>query len=176
MEVERVILVNEKDEAIGLMEKMEAHRKAELHRAFSVFIFNDEGQMLIHQRAKSKYHSGGLWTNACCSHPRENETIEEAAHRRLVEEMGFDTEVQKKFNFIYRAELDHGLTEHELDHVLVGIFNDEPTPNPEEVEDWKYVDMVDLILDVKDNPRMYTEWFKIALAEIQNRDLLTPVR
>ncbi len=158
---EHVILVNEHDESLGLMEKMEAHEKGLLHRAFSVFILNSKGQMMIHQRALHKYHSGGLWTNACCSHPREGETVVEAAHRRLQEEMGFDTDVEKVLEFIYRAELDGGLTEHEYDHVLVGYYDDEPEPNPEEVASWRWIEIDELVEDVKNNPESYTEWFKI---------------
>ena len=128
--MEKVILVNEDDQSTGWMEKMEAHRKGVLHRAFSVFIFNDNGEMLIHRRALDKYHSGGLWTNACCSHPREGETTEESAHRRLMEEMGFDCDIQEQFSFIYRAELDNDLIEHELDHVFFGRFNGKPSSPP----------------------------------------------
>jgi isopentenyl-diphosphate delta-isomerase len=169
--MEQVILVNEKDETIGTMEKMEAHEKALLHRAFSVFIFNENGDMLIHRRADEKYHSGGLWTNACCSHPRVGETTEEAAHRRLMEEMGFDSSIQEQFTFTYRAELDHGLTEHEFDHVFFGTFNGNPLPNPKEVSDWKYISMEELMANVARHPACYTEWFKIALTEVQTRAL-----
>lgn len=158
---EQVILVDESDNAIGLMEKMEAHEKGLLHRAFSVFILNDKGEMMIHQRALHKYHSGGLWTNACCSHPRDGETVIEAGHRRLMEEMGFDTDLEKVLEFTYKAELDSGLTEHEYDHVMVGHFNDEPNINPEEVASWKWISVDDLRADVQQNPEQYTEWFKI---------------
>ncbi|MDP4845544.1 MAG: isopentenyl-diphosphate Delta-isomerase, partial [Salibacteraceae bacterium] len=146
--MEKVILVNENDQAIGTMEKMEAHEKALLHRAFSVFIFNSKNEMLIHQRAFSKYHSGGLWTNACCSHPRENETAEQAAHRRLEEEMGFDCDINHQFSFVYKAELDQGLTEHEFDHVFTGIYESEIKPNPEEVAAFKYISISDLKKDL----------------------------
>jgi len=169
--MEQVILVDERDNALGAMEKMEAHRRAVLHRAFSVFVFNDRGEMLIHRRAIEKYHSGGLWTNACCSHPREGETTEEAAHRRMMEEMGFDCEMQEEFSFIYRAELDNELTEHELDHVFFGRFNGIPTPNPEEVCEWKYISPELLHRDVKLRPTAYTEWFKIALDKIRERNM-----
>lgn len=158
---EQVILVDERDQELGLMEKMEAHRKGLLHRAFSVFIHNDEGQMMIHQRARHKYHSGGLWSNACCSHPRRGETIIEAGQRRLMEEMGFVTELEEVLEFIYRAELDNDLTEHEYDHVLTGRFNAAPNPNPDEVGDWKWVDVDELRKDIEDHPGHYTEWFKI---------------
>jgi isopentenyl-diphosphate Delta-isomerase len=164
--MEKVILVNENDQAIGTMEKMEAHEKALLHRAFSVFIFNSKNEMLIHQRAFSKYHSGGLWTNACCSHPRENETAEQAAHRRLEEEMGFDCDIDHQFSFVYKAELDQGLTEHEFDHVFTGIYESEIKPNPEEVAAFKYISISDLKKDLNAHPERYTEWFKIAFKQL----------
>ncbi len=173
--MEHVILVDERDNPIGTMEKMEAHEKGLLHRAFSVFIFNERGEMLIHQRAEEKYHSGGLWTNACCSHPREGETTEEAARRRLMEEMGFDCDVQEQFDFIYRADLDQGLTEHELDHVFFGTFNGIPQVNPDEVMAWKYIPLTALHHDVQSNPERYTEWFKIALKKIQEKQLAIAV-
>jgi isopentenyl-diphosphate delta-isomerase len=159
--VENVILVDEQDNALGLMEKMEAHEKGLLHRAFSVFILNDQKQILLQQRAHSKYHSGGLWTNTCCSHPRDGETNLEAAHRRLQEEMGFDCPVEKILDFVYRAELDHGLTEHEFDHVFIGTYNDDPVINPEEVASFKWMDLEELKDDIKNHPEIYTEWFKI---------------
>lgn len=173
--MEKVILVDEQDNAVGTMEKMEAHEKGLLHRAFSIFIFNSKGEMLIHQRAIEKYHSGGLWTNACCSHPRKGETTEEAAHRRLVEEMGFDCDLFEQFQFIYQASLDHGLIEHELDHVLFGTFNGYPKPNPDEVMAWKYVTMADLQEDIQLNPDKYTVWFKIALQAINDKQLAIAV-
>jgi isopentenyl-diphosphate Delta-isomerase len=142
--MEQVILVNEQDEPLGLMEKMEAHEKGILHRAFSVFLFNDRHQLLLQKRALTKYHSGGLWTNTCCSHPRENEEVLDAGNRRLREEMGIQSQLTNVFSFVYRAELDNNLIEHELDHVLVGTFNDTPQPNPEEVMDWKYIDLEEI--------------------------------
>ena len=158
---EQVILVDEHDNALGLMEKMEAHRLAKLHRAFSVFAMNDKNEILLQRRALHKYHSGGLWTNTCCSHPRDGESIEEAARRRLMEEMGFTCDVKRIFSFIYKAELDNDLTEHELDHVLIARWNVDPEVNPDEVEsfDWKSVEWV--ANDMKNNPERYTEWFKI---------------
>ncbi len=167
--MEYVILVNEKDEPIGTMEKMEAHEKGLLHRAFSVFIFNTKGEMLLQQRAKSKYHSGGLWTNACCSHPRKGEETIDAAHRRLQEEMGFDCPIEKQFHFIYKSKLDNNLTEHELDYVFTGTYEGEIYPNPEEVESYKYMKIKDLEIDVEQHPQSYTEWFKICLKEVLNR-------
>ena len=161
MKEEQVILVNEKDEQIGLMPKMEAHEKALLHRAFSVFVFNDKNQLMIQQRAKGKYHSPGLWTNTCCSHQREGESNIEAGKRRLQEEMGFTTELKDTISFIYKAPFDNGLTEHEFDHILVGRYNDEPDFNREEVSDYKWVSLQELKLDMKQNPQVYTEWFKI---------------
>jgi isopentenyl-diphosphate Delta-isomerase len=176
--MEQVILVDEKDNAIGLMEKMEAHEKGVLHRAFSVFIFNNKHQMLLQQRAIGKYHSGGLWTNACCSHPRSGETTEEAAHRRLQEEMGFDCELKKAFHFIYKKELDNNLTEHELDHVFIGTFNGTPSINSDEVESYKFVALPELIQDVQENENNYTEWFKICLEQVvKHQELIAnPVR
>ena len=169
--MEFVILVDENDNALGTMEKMEAHEKGLLHRAFSIFIFNKLGQMLIHQRALDKYHCGGLWTNACCSHPRMEETVKQAAHRRLKEEMGFDCELIPLFQFKYRAELDKGLTEHEYDHVLFGTFNDLPAFNPQEVMAVKYVELEELYKDVKLNPDLYTPWFRIALEQLRVYDV-----
>ena len=162
---ERVILVNEADEPQGLMEKMEAHRRGLLHRAFSVFIFNEKNELLLQQRALSKYHSGGLWTNTCCSHPREGEDNLAAAHRRLQEEMGFDCDLSKLTDFVYRAELDHGLTEHEFDHVFVGRWEGVPDINPEEVESFKWMNVEAVEADIKANPDQYTAWFKIIYQE-----------
>ncbi len=162
---EQVILVNEADEPQGLMEKMEAHEKGLLHRAFSVFVINNKNQLLLQQRALSKYHSGGLWTNTCCSHPRDGESNLEAAHRRLVEEMGFDCQLEKLTDFIYRAELDKGLTEHEFDHVFIGHWDGTPEVNPEEVESYKWMDVEEVERDIADNPDKYTAWFKIIYQE-----------
>lgn len=161
MAQEQVILVNEKDEQIGLMEKIEAHEKALLHRAFSVFVFNNKNELMIQQRAHSKYHSPGLWTNTCCSHQREGESNINAGKRRLMEEMGFSTDLKDTISFIYKAPFDNGLTEHEFDHILVGYFEDEPKPNPDEVADWKWMTLEDLKTDMSKNPDIYTEWFKI---------------
>lgn len=161
MAQEQVILVNEKDEQIGLMEKIEAHEKALLHRAFSVFVFNNKNELMIQQRAHSKYHSPGLWTNTCCSHQREGESNIDAGKRRLMEEMGFSTDLKDTISFIYKAPFDNGLTEHEFDHILVGYFEDEPNPNPDEVADWKWMTLEDLKTDMSKNPDIYTEWFKI---------------
>lgn len=160
---EQVILVDAYDNEIGTMEKMRAHELAVLHRAFSIFVINENDEMLIHQRALHKYHSGGLWTNACCSHPRPGETVEEAANRRLKEEMGMNISLEKKFSFIYHAPLEGGLFEHELDHVLVGYSGQTPAPNADEVADWKYIAIDSLQKDITEHPKKYTAWFKIAL-------------
>lgn len=161
MEEEKVILVNEADEPIGLMPKMEAHEKALLHRAFSVFVMNDKGETMLQQRAQDKYHSPLLWTNTCCSHQRDGESNIEAGKRRLMEEMGFQTELTELFSFVYKAPFDNGLTEHEFDHVMMGSYNDSPNINPEEVADWKWMYPADIKKDIATNPDAYTEWFKI---------------
>lgn len=158
---EYVILVDQNDNKVGLMEKMEAHEKGLLHRAFSVFVVNSAGELMMHQRAFEKYHSGGLWTNTCCSHPRDGETTEEAVHRRLQEEMGFDCEVRKMFDFIYKAELDLGMTEHELDHLFIGYYDGLPQINKNEVAAWKWMSIDDVKSDIEAAPQNYTEWFKI---------------
>ena len=165
MSEEMVILVNNQDEQIGLMPKLEAHEKAVLHRAFSVFVINDQKQIMLQQRAAHKYHSPLLWTNTCCSHQRDGETNIGAGTRRLFEEMGFETPLKELFHFIYKAPFDNGLTEHELDHVMVGYFNNEPTINPDEVESWKWMNIEDIKTDMKNNPEIYTIWFKIIFDE-----------
>lgn len=162
---EKVILVDSQDRPLGLMEKMEAHQRAFLHRAFSVFIFNQKGEMMLQQRAFEKYHSGGLWTNTCCSHPRDGESLFDAGKRRLREEMGFETDLNYGFSFIYKAALEHGLTEHELDHVLIGFYQSEPKLNPDEVVNWKWINTADLMLDLNQNPQNYTAWFKIIMEQ-----------
>lgn len=167
--MEHVILVDEKDNELGTMEKMEAHRKALLHRAFSVFIFNSRGEMILQQRASNKYHSGGLWTNTCCSHPRPGESVKAAAQRRLGEEMGLKCSIHSLFSFVYKASLDNELTEHELDHVFVGHTNDQPAINLSEVMDWKYANASTIMSEVDAHPDNYTEWFKICLPELMLR-------
>jgi len=161
MEEEKVILVNQNDEQIGLMPKLEAHEKALLHRAFSVFILNNKGELMLQQRAYHKYHSPGLWTNTCCSHQREGETNIKAGIRRLEEEMGFTTTLRDTISFIYKAPFDNGLTEHEFDHVLVGHYEDDPIINKEEVADWKWMSLSEIKRDIKEHPHIYTAWFKI---------------
>jgi len=158
---EFVVLVDQDDQKLGLMEKQQAHVAGLLHRAFSVFVFNSEGKLMIQQRAADKYHSPTLWTNTCCSHPRDNESYEEAAHRRLMEEMGFDCDLDYKFNFTYKAHLDNDLTEHELDYVFIGLFDGEPKLNPKEVMAYRWIDLEDLKNDIEANPQDYTAWFKI---------------
>jgi isopentenyl-diphosphate delta-isomerase len=161
MEEEQVILVNDKDEQIGLMPKMEAHRKAVLHRAFSVFIFNNNNELMLQQRAAQKYHSPLLWANTCCSHQRNGESNLDAGKRRLQEEMGFVCELKEVTSFIYKAPFDNGLTEHELDHILIGYYNENPTINKEEVENFKWMTLEDVKKGIADTPAIYTAWFKI---------------
>lgn len=158
---EQVILVNENDEPIGTMPKMEAHEKGLLHRAFSIFIFNDKNELMLQQRAADKYHSPLLWTNTCCSHQRVGETNIEAGRRRLLEEMGFVTELKDVVSFIYKAPFDNGLTEHEYDHVLIGYYNDNPNLNKEEVESYKWMTLEEVKEDMEQQPELYTAWFKI---------------
>ena len=168
MAEEQVILVDENDVQIGLMPKMEAHEKALLHRAFSVFVFNDKNELMLQQRALDKYHSPGLWTNTCCSHQRDGESNLAAGKRRLFEEMGFVTELKETTSFIYKAPFENGLTEHELDHVLVGTYNGDPEPNKDEVGGWKWMAIDAVKLDVVERPELYTEWFKIIFDKFYN--------
>lgn len=165
MEKEKVVLVNPHDEFLGLMEKQEAHQKGVLHRAFSVFLFDEQGNMLLQKRASTKYHSPNQWTNACCSHPREGETYLQAAHRRLKEELGITCDLQEKFNFIYKADVGQGLWEHELDYVFFGIFEGAFHLNLDEVSETRYISWEDLEQELKENPQNFTEWFKIILKE-----------
>lgn len=171
--MESVVLVDENDHQIGTMEKQAAHIEPHLHRAFSIFIFNSKGELLMQQRALSKYHSPGLWTNTCCSHPRVGETLEEATARRLMEEMGMSCEMHEVYTFIYKAPVGQGLTEHELDHVWIGQSDIVPVINREEVESWKYMSLEDLSNDIQRHPELYTEWFKITFEEMtQHAELL----
>lgn len=163
-----VILVNANNEPIGTMEKMEVHQKGLLHRAFSIFIFNDNGDMLLQQRSLSKYHSGGLWSNACCSHPSPGEDLMEAARKRLQEEMGFTVELTEVFSFIYKMDFDNGLTEHEFDHVFIGRYNGEVYPDNTEVRDHCYMTMEDLRDSIALFPQKYTAWFRIAFPRLEN--------
>ena len=168
MSEEKVILVDKNDNQVGLMPKLEAHEKGVLHRAFSIFIFNSKYELLLQKRSSSKYHSGGLWTNTCCSHPREGEDILDAANRRLDEEMGIKTSLRKVYDFIYKAELDNQLTEHEFDHVFYGVFDNDPILNIDEAEDFKWVDMETLNNDIIKDEDNYTVWFKIAFEYFYN--------
>ena len=169
---EQVILVDRNDKQIGLMPKMEAHEKALLHRAFSVFVFNDKNELLLQQRAKEKYHSPELWTNTCCSHQRDGENNIEAGKRRLKEEMGFDCELEEVFSFIYKAPFDNGLTEHELDHVMIGYYSKDPEINPEEVAGYNWMKLEDVKIDMEKHPEKYTEWFKIIFKESYDKLVL----
>ncbi|MEP7163380.1 MAG: isopentenyl-diphosphate Delta-isomerase [Ferruginibacter sp.] len=163
-----VILVDERDEPIGTMEKMEVHQKALLHRAFSVFIFNSKGEILLHKRAAKKYHSAGLWTNACCSHPSPGEETLAAAENRLQEEMGIHTSLKKAFDFTYKAAFDNGLTEYEFDHVFTGVYDGRIFPNMEEVSDYCYKSIEEIKSSIQTHPRKYTEWFKIAFPKVED--------
>lgn len=163
---DQVILVDENDKPIGTMGKLEVHQKGLLHRAFSVFIFNDKGEMLLQRRALSKYHSAGLWTNTCCSHPQPNEDTLAAANRRLNEEMGMKAELSHKASFIYKTPFDNSLTEHEFDHVFIGYSNSDPVINPEEVASFKWMSLESIRSEIKTNPENFTSWFKIALEKV----------
>lgn len=161
--MEKVILVNEQDIALGTMEKLETHEKGLLHRAFSIFIFNSNKELLLQRRALTKYHSAGLWTNTCCSHPRPEEEAINAAHRRLKEEMGFDTELNFKVKFLYKTPFENGLTEHELDYIFVGHYNLQPTINHDEVDSFKWMSIDQIKQEIKSSPQNFTSWFKIAI-------------
>ena len=166
---ENVILVDKNDTQIGLMSKLDAHKKGILHRAFSVFILNNNNEIMLQKRAYNKYHSGGLWTNTCCSHQREGENSIEAGKRRLLEEMGFETELKIITSFIYKVEFENGLTEHELDYLLIGKFLKTPVINKQEVADWKWMKIELIADDIKLNPNNYTSWFKIIFDKFQNK-------
>jgi len=166
-EEDKVILVNEHDDMVGIMDKMETHRQGLLHRAFSIFIFNTKGEMLLQQRALNKYHSGGLWTNACCSHPMPGEKTEDAAIRRLNEELGFETPLEKIFDFVYKAEFDNGLTEHEFDHVFAGGFEGEINADPDEVSDYCYKEVSEIRNMLQTHPQKFTAWFHLAFPRIE---------
>lgn len=167
MKEQEVILVNEDDEQIGVMPKMEAHQKGILHRAFSVFIFDSKGRMLLQQRSAEKYHGANLWTNACCSHPYPNEKMEDAAIRRLQEELGFSTELKEIFSFIYHAHVENNLIEHEFDHVFAGEYENEIHPNPAEVSNYAFRTMYQINEDINACPEKFTSWFKIAFTKIE---------
>jgi len=164
-----VILVDENDKELGTMEKMEAHRKSKLHRAVSIFISNSQGKWLMQQRAMEKYHSKGVWSNTCCTHPFPSETNYESAHRRLLQEMGMKADLFEIFSFIYKAKLDNELTEYEFDHVFLGISDDKPNLNLDEVMDYKYMDFAEIKQDVAKNPQNYSEWFKKIFERVQSQ-------
>ncbi len=166
MEVEKVILVDEKDREVGVGEKLDVHRRGLLHRAFSIFVFDSSGRILLQRRAKKKYHCGGLWSNTCCSHPRPGEPLEKAVHRRLEEEMGFDTDLKRIFSFIYRVEFDNGLSEHELDHVFIGFYDGPVRPDPDEADDFAWVEPEKVLKDMEENPEKYTYWFRLSLPRV----------
>lgn len=166
---EQVILVDESDKPVGTIDKLAAHEKGLLHRAFSVFIYNQSGQMLLQRRAVKKYHSGGLWTNTCCSHPRPGEDNLAAAKRRLAEEMGLEVKLEHRGSFIYKAEVPGFLTEHELDHIFTGVTDQQPFLNKEEAEDYAWCSAAEIAAAVQQHPERYTEWFKIAVREHADR-------
>ncbi|WP_276362054.1 isopentenyl-diphosphate Delta-isomerase [Daejeonella sp. H1SJ63] len=166
---EPMILVNEKDEEIGIQDKLSVHQSGLLHRAFSVFIFNTEGKLILQQRADTKYHSPGLWTNTCCSHPRPEELTLDACKRRLKEEMGMVVEPEFSFSFIYKYQFTNGLTEHEFDHVFIGISNDQPVLNKDEVKSWRYIGLNELESEILIHPENYTPWLKICLPKLKKQ-------
>jgi len=165
---QKVVLVDKNNRKIGVAEKIKAHQEGILHRAFSIFVFNPKGELLIQQRAKTKYHSGGLWSNTVCSHPRPGETYQQAIHRRLIEEMGFDCKLKKSFCFIYKTDFQNHLIENEYDCVFIGEYTEEPKPNKEEIMDYKWVTTKELVQDIKANPDNYSVWLKIALEKLKN--------
>lgn len=172
-----VILVDESDNELGLMEKMEAHRSGLLHRAFSVFVFNENEELLIHKRALDKYHSAGLWTNTCCSHPMPGEELLQAANRRLMEEMGMRCMLKKSFDFIYRVDIDQEMIEHEFDHVFLGYSNDNPVVDPSEVSDWKWISESELMMAIQSEPDTFTSWFKIAWPMVlEKKSIITSIK
>lgn len=162
--MESVVLVDRNDREVGLEEKLRAHRNGgRLHRGFSIFVFNSRGEIMLQQRADTKYHSKGLWSNTCCSHPFRGESVLDAAHRRLRKEMGFDCRLKEAFSFVYREKVGNGLTEYEFDHVLFGRYGKSPRPNPKEVRDWRWISIKDLKADAKSNGKCYTPWLRILL-------------
>lgn len=167
MREEFVVLVNEKDQETGLMEKMQAHVEGVLHRAFSIFVFDSNDRLLLQQRALSKYHTPGLWTNTCCSHPRKNESLPQATRRRLMEEMGMECAMEKAFDFVYKADVGQGLTEHEFDHVFVGYTDELPQINKEEVESYRYANLEEIRHEMNKKPEDFTVWFRIAFDRVE---------
>jgi isopentenyl-diphosphate delta-isomerase len=172
--MEEVVLVDENDHPVGRGEKIETHLSPKLHRAFSIFVFDPSGHLLLQKRARVKYHSGGLWSNTCCSHPRPGESTDSAAHRRLKEELGFDCEITKVFDLIYYAELENNFFEYEYDHIFVGRYDGSPAPDPDEVEDWKWVDVRTLAGDLRENPHVYSYWLRASFEQLLEK-LSSPV-
>jgi isopentenyl-diphosphate Delta-isomerase len=166
---EQVVLVDEHDRELGVSEKLRAHRDGALHRALSVFVFDDDDRLLLQRRAAGKYHSGGEWTNTCCSHPRPGEPVDEAARRRLREEMGIDCPVEKAFEFMYREDVGGGLIEHELDHVFVGRWSGEPRPDPAEADGWRWLSLAEAAEDASAHPERYTAWFRLIATDAEMR-------
>jgi len=166
--IEYVVLVDQNDKEIGVMEKQQAHEEGLLHRAISIFIFNDKKELLLQRRAAEKYHSPFLWTNTCCSHPRPEEGLMDAANRRLMEEMNLVCDLTHQFTFTYKAVLEKGLTEYEFDHVYFGQSNEYPQPNPAEVVSWKYLGLKEIEEEIKHHPELYTSWFKLMLTKIKS--------
>jgi isopentenyl-diphosphate delta-isomerase len=173
---ERVVLVDAQNVEVGTLEKMRAHLDGALHRAFSVFVFDARGRMLLQRRAAGKYHSGGLWSNTCCSHPRPGEEVDAAARRRLREEMGFECPLEEAFCFVYRADVGGGLTEHEYDHVYVGRFDGQPRPDPAEVEGWRWMEVDEVRREMEARPGDFTFWFRTAFAEVLSHGAALPAR
>ncbi len=161
--MEEVIIVDKNDKQLGVEEKIKAHEQGKLHRAISVFVMNSKGELMLQKRAEGKYHSGGLWANTCCSHPKPGENTSDAAVRRLKEEMGFECKLTEVFSFTYKVEFDNGLSEHEYDHVFIGKFDSQPKPNAEEVDDWKWMNLEELKRDLEKNPDKYTYWLKTVI-------------
>lgn len=170
---DKIVLVDELDNETGVDLKSNIHKQGTLHRAFSILIFNKEDKLLIQKRASNKYHSGGLWTNTCCSHQREGEILNDSIHRRLIEELGFDTELKEIFKFSYKVRFNNGLIENEVDHVYFGDYNKKITPNPQEIEDYKWVSLDFLFEDIKNNPDYYTYWFKLILEKLKDKRFKT---
>lgn len=164
-----LILVDNLDNPIGIMDKLEAHQKGLLHRAFSIFIWNQKRELLIHKRAANKYHSANLWTNTCCSHPQPNEATIDAAIRRLQEEVGFSTNLQHRFHFIYKTELENNLIEHELDHVFIGEYNEDFTPNPDEISETRWISIENLKNEIETSPDNFTYWFKEIISKYEDK-------
>lgn len=172
----KVILVDENDREVGHAGKLEAHQNGLLHRAFSIFVFDQKGRLLLQRRAAKKYHSGSLWTNTCCSHPLPERPLLEEAHRKLRHEMGFDCELAESFHFTYRVKLENGLYEHEFDHVFFGTYDGDPVPNPDEVEAWKWIDLTELSNDIVLHPDEYSYWMKLVLDRVIKENTKTPRR